>query len=112
MGVGAGADARPPRAIAVAAAICVLYAISDEFHQRSVPGRDSDPVDVLVDWLRDRLRALALSRLVSSASSFASASDIPLIGSPSQVMSASIASWSFAWSRWLTPAKWASEKAE
>lgn len=40
-----------PRALPVAAAICVLYAISDELHQRSVPGRDSDPMDVLVDCL-------------------------------------------------------------
>ena len=48
----------------------------------------------------------------SPSRSFASASDIPLIRSPSQDMSASIASCSFAWSRWLTPAKWASEKAE
>ena len=39
------------RAIPVAAAICVLYAITDELHQRSVPGRDSDPFDVLVDCL-------------------------------------------------------------
>ena len=37
------------RAIPVAAAICVLYAISDEYHQRFVEGRDSDHVDVLVD---------------------------------------------------------------
>ena len=29
--------------------ICVLYAISDEWHQSFVPNRDSDPVDVLVD---------------------------------------------------------------
>lgn len=39
------------RALPVAAAICVLYAISDELHQRSVPGRDSDPFDVVVDSL-------------------------------------------------------------
>lgn len=39
------------RAILAAATICVLYAITDELHQRSVPGRDSDPFDVLVDCL-------------------------------------------------------------
>ena len=39
------------RALPAAAAICVLYAISDEIHQRYVPGRDSDPFDVLVDCL-------------------------------------------------------------
>jgi VanZ family protein len=39
------------RALVVAAAIAFLYAISDEFHQSFVEGRDSDPVDVLVDTL-------------------------------------------------------------
>jgi VanZ family protein len=39
------------RAIPAAAAICVLYSISDEIHQRYVPGRDSDVFDVLVDCL-------------------------------------------------------------
>jgi VanZ family protein len=37
------------RGLAVAGAISVLYAISDEWHQSFVPNRDSDPVDVLVD---------------------------------------------------------------
>jgi VanZ family protein len=37
------------KALAVAGAIAVLYAISDEWHQSFVPRRDSDPVDVLVD---------------------------------------------------------------
>jgi VanZ family protein len=39
------------RAYAVAAAVAVLYAISDEFHQSFVEGRDSDPWDALVDTL-------------------------------------------------------------
>lgn len=39
------------RALYVAAAITLLYAISDELHQSYVPGRDSDPLDVLVDGL-------------------------------------------------------------
>ena len=51
------------RSFAAAAAISVLYSISDELHQSFVPGRDSDPVDVLVDccgiafglWLSARL---------------------------------------------------------
>ena len=29
--------------------ICLLYGISDEFHQSFVPGRDSSSVDVLAD---------------------------------------------------------------
>jgi VanZ family protein len=51
------------RSFAAAAAVTVLYSISDEIHQSFVPGRDSDPVDVLVDccgiafglWLSARL---------------------------------------------------------
>jgi VanZ family protein len=39
------------RALAAAAAISFLYAISDEYHQSFVEGRDSDPLDVLVDSL-------------------------------------------------------------
>ena len=37
------------RALVVGAGIAFLYAISDELHQSYVPGRDSDPIDVLVD---------------------------------------------------------------
>lgn len=49
---GGGAPLQPSAsAIAVGAAIAFLYAISDEWHQSFVPGRDSDPVDVLVDTL-------------------------------------------------------------
>jgi VanZ family protein len=57
-------------AIAAAAAISFLYAVSDEVHQSYVPGRDSDPVDVLVDccgiafalWLSWRSARRAASR--------------------------------------------------
>lgn len=37
------------RALAAAAAIALLYAVSDEYHQGFVPGRDADPLDVLID---------------------------------------------------------------
>ncbi len=37
------------RSFAAAGAISLLYAISDEYHQGFVEGRDSDPLDVLVD---------------------------------------------------------------
>jgi VanZ family protein len=37
------------RAPLVAAAISLLYAITDEWHQSFVPGRDADPLDVVVD---------------------------------------------------------------
>ena len=38
-----------PRALIAAAAVSLLYALSDEYHQSFVPGRDADPVDVLID---------------------------------------------------------------
>ena len=37
------------RALVAAALISFLYAISDEYHQRFVEGRDSDIMDVLAD---------------------------------------------------------------
>jgi VanZ family protein len=37
------------RSFAVAAAISLAYAVTDEYHQSFVEGRDSDPFDVLVD---------------------------------------------------------------
>lgn len=33
----------------VAWMVCVLYAITDEFHQSTVPQRHADPLDVLID---------------------------------------------------------------
>ena len=38
------------KALVAAAAISLLYAISDEYHQSFVEGRDSDPLDVLTDF--------------------------------------------------------------
>jgi VanZ family protein len=37
------------RALVWAAAISLLYAISDEYHQTSVSGRNGSPVDVAID---------------------------------------------------------------
>ncbi len=51
------------RAFAAAAAICILYAISDEYHQRFVEGRDSDIVDVLVDACGIAFAVLLISRV-------------------------------------------------
>jgi VanZ family protein len=61
------------RALVAAAAIAFAYAISDEFHQSFVEGRDSDPVDVLVDtagiatatWLMSMRRAASRRRQTS-----------------------------------------------
>ena len=58
--VWALAPALGHRAIAAAAAISLLYAISDEWHQSFVPGREADPVDVAVDTAGIALTALVL----------------------------------------------------
>ena len=61
------------RALAAAAAISFLYAISDEYHQSFVEGRNGSPVDVAIDsagiglallltrsgWFRRRVRPFA-----------------------------------------------------
>ena len=39
------------RALWIAFALTVLYALSDEFHQAFVPGRTPDPLDLLCDGL-------------------------------------------------------------
>jgi len=39
------------RAWPVAAAIALAYAVTDEIHQSFVPGRVSDPLDIVVDSL-------------------------------------------------------------
>ena len=47
-----GLDRRPWSALSVwlaAAALAALYGMSDEFHQRFVPGRNADWADVLAD---------------------------------------------------------------
>ena len=40
---------RPSRVALCAIAIAAIYAVTDEFHQVFVPGRECDPVDWLVD---------------------------------------------------------------
>lgn len=50
------------RAVAAAATVSLLYAISDEVHQSFVPGRDADPLDVVVDLGGIALAAWAVSR--------------------------------------------------
>ena len=39
----------PGRALTLAAAICVAYAVSDEVHQTFIEGRHGSPVDVAID---------------------------------------------------------------
>ncbi|HWH44052.1 MAG TPA: VanZ family protein [Thermoleophilaceae bacterium] len=52
----------PARAIAVAAAIALLYAASDEFHQCFVEGRHGTPVDVAIDSVGIALASLYARR--------------------------------------------------
>lgn len=40
-----------PKTAWLALVLAVLYAISDEFHQTFVPGRNGTPVDVTIDSL-------------------------------------------------------------
>ncbi len=49
-----------PRRRTLAAAIAVLYAVTDELHQTTVEGRHGTPVDVLIDATGVALAALAL----------------------------------------------------
>lgn len=44
---GLGADGKG--AYLKAAVLAILYAVSDEIHQRFVPGRVASPIDVLID---------------------------------------------------------------
>src|SRR5688500_17585711 len=50
------------RAIAAAAAISVAYAISDEFHQSFIEGRNGSPIDVVIDSVGVAAAATWLSR--------------------------------------------------
>ena len=50
-------------ALLAAAAISFAYAISDEIHQGFVDGRDSDPLDVLVDAAGIALACVVVSRV-------------------------------------------------
>ena len=54
------------RGAAVAAAITVAYAASDEYHQSFVEGRHGTPVDVLIDAVGVGLAVAARRRLRAS----------------------------------------------
>lgn len=65
------------RALVAAGVISLLYAVSDEYHQGFVEGRDADPLDVLTDaagigagiWLASRYaRGRASIRRTQSSS--------------------------------------------
>src|SRR3954471_20992165 len=52
----------PDRAIALAFALAVAYAGTDELHQRSVHGRHGSPIDIAIDATGAGVAALALRR--------------------------------------------------
>lgn len=52
----------PRRALALAYAVAVVYAASDEFHQTFVRGRDGTPRDVLIDAAGAALAAFLIHR--------------------------------------------------
>lgn len=54
------------RAILGAFAFAAMYALSDELHQRFVPGRDSRALDVALDMVGAGLALLAVSRVFLS----------------------------------------------
>ena len=58
--------APPNRALAAAAAIAVLYAISDEFHQSFVDGRSGSALDVLIDTAGVAIAAVTIARRATS----------------------------------------------
>jgi VanZ family protein len=59
-GLGAVRDARA--AIGIAAGIALAYAVSDEFHQTLVDGRNGTPVDIVIDSAGIALAALYARR--------------------------------------------------
>ncbi len=65
----------PLRALLVAIVFATLYGVTDEFHQSFVPNRNTDPKDVLVDFLGATAGALAAMRLMDVRESSSSASD-------------------------------------
>src|SRR5688500_17138141 len=50
------------RALALALAISIGYAITDEFHQSFVDGRNGNPIDVAIDTVGASLAAFAVQR--------------------------------------------------
>jgi VanZ family protein len=57
----------PRRALVSAFSIAAAYAVTDELHQRVVPGRHSSWVDVLIDSLGAALAAILIHRSRSIA---------------------------------------------
>lgn len=56
-----------PRATVVAVGVSLAYAVADELHQSFVPGRDSDPLDVVVDAIGISVAVFLIRRRAASA---------------------------------------------
>ena len=53
---------RPERAITIAAAISLVYAVTDEVHQTFIDGRHGSPLDVAIDGVGIAVAAAGLRR--------------------------------------------------
>jgi VanZ family protein len=62
-----GVGRSPQQSLQIAFAVSILFAISDEFHQRFVPGRTSLMTDVLIDGLGASVAAFAIQQWVVAA---------------------------------------------
>jgi VanZ family protein len=63
-----GIGRSPQQSLQITLLVSILFALTDEFHQRFVPGRTSLVTDVLIDCLGASLAALALRQWVVRAS--------------------------------------------
>lgn len=62
-----GIGRSPQQSLQLSLLISILFSLTDEFHQRFVPGRTSLVTDVLIDCLGASLAALALRQWVVAA---------------------------------------------
>ena len=62
---GLGVSTQGRVVIALAVAVALAYAASDEFHQTFVDGRHGTPVDVLIDSIGMALAAVIATRVIS-----------------------------------------------
>ena len=62
---GLGVSTQGRVVIALAVAVALVYAASDEFHQTFVDGRHGTPVDVLIDSIGMALAAVIATRVIS-----------------------------------------------
>ncbi len=56
---------RPSRVALCAIAIAAAYAVTDEFHQMFVPGRECDPIDWLVDVAAATIAAFVFAAVLN-----------------------------------------------